>query len=393
MMGWLRPLAMTLAVVISTAATTVAQPTTAVAAVAVPPVPAALKPQGVGSGTTYYVSPTGKDTNDGKATTRPFRTLQKAANVVNPGDVVSIMNGEYSTNKGPNPTDPAGKYPVLEIRRSGTAAKWITFRAHPGHKPVVFTRNWHGIQVRGASYILLEGLTVRGDLYGITYNYAYSQRKNVYNPLVSANGITVMPELWDPVFPHHVVVRNNLVYEIPGGGIVVGNADYILVEGNTVHHTSWWSPFGKSGISVWQSKSWDNTTGHKIFVQKNTVYDVENKIPFYALDQITDGHGIIVDDTESSEWFPKNSPYRGKTLIWNNNVNRIGARGFNAFRSRNVDVIANRFTNTSRTPGTLKASISVIFATNILIAENVLDYPNHFNWESTGITSTNNKLP
>src|SRR5947208_673185 len=48
-----------------------------------------------GSGVCYYVSPTGADSNSGTSTA-PFLTIQHAANVVNPGDMVIVRDGAYN---------------------------------------------------------------------------------------------------------------------------------------------------------------------------------------------------------------------------------------------------------------------------------------------------------
>ena len=53
---------------------------------------------GTVSATTYYVAPTGADANDGSSA-RPFKTIQRAADIVNPGDTVIVRKGTY--------TDPA----------------------------------------------------------------------------------------------------------------------------------------------------------------------------------------------------------------------------------------------------------------------------------------------
>ncbi|MEH2403794.1 MAG: right-handed parallel beta-helix repeat-containing protein, partial [Nostoc sp.] len=45
---------------------------------------------------TYYVSGNGNDTNSGLSTSSAFRTIQKAADITNPGDTVLIMNGVYT---------------------------------------------------------------------------------------------------------------------------------------------------------------------------------------------------------------------------------------------------------------------------------------------------------
>ena len=46
------------------------------------------------SATTYYVSPSGKDTNKGSIQ-NPFATLQQAASVMKPGDVCYLREGRY----------------------------------------------------------------------------------------------------------------------------------------------------------------------------------------------------------------------------------------------------------------------------------------------------------
>ncbi|MEH2404326.1 MAG: right-handed parallel beta-helix repeat-containing protein, partial [Nostoc sp.] len=44
----------------------------------------------------YYVSGSGDDKNSGISTSSAFRTIQKAADITNPGDTVLIMNGVYT---------------------------------------------------------------------------------------------------------------------------------------------------------------------------------------------------------------------------------------------------------------------------------------------------------
>lgn len=64
---------------------------------------------------TYYVSPNGSDTAAGGIGT-PFKTIQKAANLVQPGDTVVIYGGMYRETVIP--------------ARSGTSSKPITFMAN-----------------------------------------------------------------------------------------------------------------------------------------------------------------------------------------------------------------------------------------------------------------------
>lgn len=355
----------------------------------------ALQPAGVGTNFTYYVSPTGNDNNSGRTEQLPFRTLQKAANVVSPGDLVLVMNGEYATNKAPNVTDPTGSDPVLEIRRSGTAARWIGFRAYPGHRPVVYVKNWAGIRVRDAAYIEIAGFTVVGNLQELTYQYAYEQRTNLGNAFTGASGITVQPQLQkgDTQMPHHVVIRNNVISDLPGAGIATAQADYVLIQGNTVTRTSYYSPYGNSGISMWENKNWDTTTGPKMYVLNNTISQVDNLIPFYwGGGKITDGHAIIVDEGNNTQRFPSRSPYAGRTVIQGNTAFDIGNRGAHVFASKNIDIVNNTFYRTSQNPAHADASIGLIYAQNINVSNNRLDYLTFEQFDSTNIVSEGNVL-
>ena len=95
----------------------------------------------------YVVSPTGSDNNPGSASL-PWQTLQHAADSVGPGDTVSVLSGQYTG---------------FDLTTSGTAADPISFAASDG--TIIDARNSHtpdGINLEGASYVLIEGFTVTG---------------------------------------------------------------------------------------------------------------------------------------------------------------------------------------------------------------------------------------
>ncbi|PYO98959.1 MAG: hypothetical protein DMD61_08555, partial [Gemmatimonadetes bacterium] len=67
---------------------------------------------------TFYVDANvGDDAASGDGA-HPFRTVQHAADLVNPGDVVVMRNGVYT-----------GGGSVLDIQRGGTAGNYVVFRA------------------------------------------------------------------------------------------------------------------------------------------------------------------------------------------------------------------------------------------------------------------------
>jgi hypothetical protein len=73
---------------------------------------------------TYYVAPSGNDGQDGLAAERPFRTIQHAADVMQPGDTCLIRAGVYREKVVPP--------------RGGTSEQTrITYRAYAGETPVI----------------------------------------------------------------------------------------------------------------------------------------------------------------------------------------------------------------------------------------------------------------
>jgi len=95
---------------------------------------------------TYYVDAnSGDDDNDGTTIDEPFETLQQAARVVQPGDVVHIREGVYSANT------------TLRLTRSGTSDNPIVFEAYPGEEVIL-----DGVMVYlDASWNILINLEIR----------------------------------------------------------------------------------------------------------------------------------------------------------------------------------------------------------------------------------------
>ena len=286
--------------------------------------------------TTFYVSDSGSNSNNGLSITTPFRTLQFAANSTNPGDIVLIMNGIY-TNSGTSSN-------VLDIYRSGTANNWIIYKNYPNHTPIIqlAANNWAGIQVQGADYIQIEGITVIGNNDNITLAYAQSQQTNTNNSSTSGNGIGCAPEFGNTTNKtHHLKVKNCIVKKCGGGGIYTNKADYITFENNVISECAWYSPYGNSAITLYQNWNSDSSTAIKNFVIGNTCYRNEEYIPFVFAGSITDGNGIIIDDGRNTQNGSTLGVYMGQTYVANNLVFDNGGRGIHGYLSDNVIVVNN----------------------------------------------------
>ena len=224
---------------------------------------------------TYYVSPSGNDSNAGTEAA-PWKTLQKVAGYpLNAGDVVYLR---------------AGVYPgYITLSRSGAAGNPITLAAYPGEQPIVEgsgrttnTANaWNpderliyisgsyvtvkglelrnsagfGIRVTGGNYAVIDSVHAHNNYFAGVY-FLWSSYGTVVNSVVhdsydygsggtggggdsdcmgSSAGNT-----WPPptVYGHHTF-RNNVVYNCSDDGIDTWTSQYNTIEGNVSHHAGY----------------------------------------------------------------------------------------------------------------------------------------------------------
>lgn len=298
----------------------------------------------------FYVDAAhGSDSNDGRRTTTAFQTLQRAAAAVKPGWTVKVLTGTYTSD---------GTAPPLTITSSGTADAWITFAAETGHHPVIQIPRgpgaWAGIDVLGASYIVVDGFEIAGQGPSITKQEALANDGT--QPLYNHNCIYVdgvgFAGTRVPV-PHDIVIRNCWVHGCTAAGIEVNAADAVTIQHNKVQDTSWWTVFDTSGIGLYHLTDAPGSTtknGYRNFIVGNEVWGNRNEVPTLGAPgvprAIYDGNGIIVDDSRHTQAAlgpndVQDVPYLGRTYIANNIVHDNGGRGIHLYRSQHVDVANN----------------------------------------------------
>lgn len=311
------------------------------------------------SATTWHVSGTGNDANDGKTPKTAFRSLQKAADLVEPGDVVLIGNGTYTNGEKGNGSA------VLNITRSGKPDAWITWKARPGHTPEVRPVGWCGIQISG-SYNVIDGLTVIGNNDSIVLLKAQEDaKKTTPDPYFNTNGIFFNGRNNKPdEKPHHLIIRHCVVGKCAGGGIVGIEMDYLTVEDCKVFDNAWFMRYGGSGITTLNNWAFDDAPGYHIVIQRNFVWNNKTLVPWEKIGKLSDGNGIILDVTDQARTGatnpnadaavkpdatpaptapekPKRPEWKGRALIANNVSCYNGGSGIHTFRTKYVDIINN----------------------------------------------------
>ncbi|MDT7579374.1 MAG: hypothetical protein QOK35_638, partial [Pseudonocardiales bacterium] len=101
------------------------------------------------AGTTYFVAPTGVDTNRGTSAASPFRTIQKALDVAQPGTTVILAEGEYRE--------------AVATKVAGAAGAPITIKGPAGgrDKAVVYSVGGRVFSINHSFYTL-DGFTIDG---------------------------------------------------------------------------------------------------------------------------------------------------------------------------------------------------------------------------------------
>lgn len=309
----------------------------------------------------YVIRDSGNDNNSGLSTKEAFRTLQKAADVVAPGDIVYIGNGVYDS------ADARGEN-VLEIKTSGTKDAWITWKVLKGHNPVIRSNGWAAISVQ-ASYHIFEGLTLIGYNDEIALKHAIADAQNVTpNPLYNTNGITVDGRKCAVNNkPHHVIVRDCIVGKFAGGGITGLEMDYLTVENCLVFNNGWYMRYAGSGITTLNNWAFDYAPGYHVVIRNNMVWNNKTLVPWGATGKLSDGNGILLDVTDpktpnlanadgdvfieqttSKKKKPEINPdipgkplWKNRALIENNISVFNGGSGIHCFRTSHVDILNN----------------------------------------------------
>jgi Right handed beta helix region len=285
---------------------------------------------------TFYVAANGDDTADG-STTRPWRTLQRAAQDVQPGDLIIARPGRY-----------VGFVLGWDGPQNGTGANPITFRGESG--AIIDTRNNRtadGINLEGASFIVIEGFTI-------------------------ANGGTIIRAGIRSVINRGVVIRSNQVDNVGHWGILTGFSNDLLIENNVTSRSQI-----EHGIYV------SNACINPI-VRNNQVWgNAANGIHMNG-DLSQGGNGLILNALVE------------KNVIYDNG--RLGGSGINADGVQNSRFLNNLLYNNHASGISLYRIDGAAGSINNLIAHNTITMASDARWAlniqngSTGTTVVNNIL-
>ncbi|MCC6508837.1 MAG: right-handed parallel beta-helix repeat-containing protein [Pirellulaceae bacterium] len=269
-----------------------------------------------------FVGLQGSNQNTGLTRATAWKTLAHAFGNLNPGDVLTVLPGDYVLRNDPGHTN--GRINIHRfggVTIQGNDSTWTTIRADtPG------TVNITGHIVFQGSYIRLQDLTIFGD----------SQNDEP--------GILGFDA-------HHIDILYCEVSNCRGGGINFAHSDSLRLIGNATHHNAAQNPAQHSGISIYQPIRWPDAEQRywNIYLGHNFSYANYNGV--MGAIGITDGNGIILDDSKYTQVGSLNAAHRqriagatrypGRTLIEGNMCNYNGGSGVQIHQSAGATVKNN----------------------------------------------------
>ncbi len=204
-----------------------------------------------GSGGTYYVDGAGGADAAAGDSAHPFKTIQHAADLVNPGDVVVVRNGVYT-----------GGQSVFDVSRGGTAGNPVVFRAANPWGAVLDGRNntsEDGVSL-SANFVRIEGFEIKG-----SNHYGVDPSPGTHDIRIAGNHI-------------HDVGRYCEASD-KGLSAIDAYSDNLIIEGNVIHDIGRFAA-GENGCQpgndYWMNHDHGvyNGQGTNVIIRNNVFYNI-----------------------------------------------------------------------------------------------------------------------
>jgi hypothetical protein len=326
----------------------------------------------------YYVSPTGKDINDGRTEKTAIASPQAALNAAKPGDIILLMNGNYESPVVNGKKQKA----VASIVHSGLPDAWITLKNYPGHKPVILCHGTDGIHLNLGSkktymespllaYIEIRGLNIKGNSDEVPKLFPAEMGYSTTN--TETRGIFISAKSAPTRMYHHIRVADCLIELCGTDGMWASEVDYLTVENNVFRNNCWTTVgYAMAGFSLMMYADFDKVdNATKILVRNNQAYGNQRKVgKKEGNPKWFNGNGMIFD--ANCEPYLHPDFYLGRTLIQNNLVYGNGGGGIQNWGSHRLDIINNTIYHNGITPELRWGNIGLDFCKDVRIVNNIV---------------------
>lgn len=316
------------------------------------------------AGNEYYLSPHGDDTNGKGTKDHPWHSLNKAWQVVHPGDVVYLKGGKYLY-----------KTRQSLYRKNGKPGSLITVMAIQGEHPVISPhpdyKDTRGIDIHG-NYLHFKGLEITG--------FVQKSATALYYGIVAENS-------------SHLIFDQLKVHD-NGFGLSIGSdsGDNLIVNSDFYRNADPLSSFGNNkpwegadGITIRSSDSsrtntirgcrmwWNSDDGVDLFENQGTIV-IENCWSFWngyqpgTYKPAGDGDGFKLGITATDQ-----SNHVRRLLRFNLSFENR-ARGFDQNNARCITLLYNNSSYNNAHHGKAARSFDFWNGKAATVAKNNMDY-------------------
>mgnify|MGYP002712955008 CR=1 FL=1 len=358
------------------------------------------------SQTTYYVDQqNGNDSNNGTSIATAFSSFDEASNQVMPGDTIEII-GEYA-NTSYNPTYSFGAVDDAQLWNgentikisglNGAPGNYITIKAHDGNT-VLKGDGANILRIVSSSYLIVEGFNIHGEVDNIPLSTANALQFVYIVNDANLQGSTTNPDSSDIKYRNedetndndaiveetdtytdisnlnvirpsyidtrglyatgcnNLVIKNNTIYNMPGGGLRVAQSSYVDILENEIYRCSAKSYSGTHALVVTETEP-IGTNDYSVNILRNKVHHNYNEQFSWSpsktiiTPRIDEGKGISLQRNNTSNWINGT----GRILVANNICYWNGFSGIHTNDGYRIDFInntcyLNSYTNTITYP-------------------------------------------
>jgi hypothetical protein len=281
-------------------------------------------------GATYYISPSGNDSNNGTSSGTPWATPKHA---VNCGDVLMAASGTYSEF-----SFAFGEWGTVTCSAANNVA-WVECATFDACKVSASSVNGFGMDT---SYWGVQGFEVtvtNADTFGVCFSV---------QPYGKSNTII-----------HHIVLANDICNGGQAGGFnasqysSTATFDYVVFVGDIAFNTAQSNSGGYSGFDFYQPLNFDSSPGTHLFMDGN--FSWGNVSPSSCGSFCYDGNGLFLDSINDGQG--GGTPiYSGQIVVKNNLAMYNGNAGIGVGGSGNTNATILIEYNTIVNDGTFTSS-------------------------------------
>ena len=200
----------------------------------------------------------------------PYGTYKKACSNLNGKQNIYLRGGVYRNPGYHNDWTQSGRYPSVGIECQGTEANPIVIRPWGSEYVKLKTDALYGIKIKaGAKHITVQNLEIEGEAQAITLDtalkYWWESNDTMQSSGIVANG-------------DDIIIKDNVVHDMPGSGIGATAGAYATIEGNIVYNCDWWTIAGSKGIGITSARGSDVNGTYKNQIVGNLIFNIEQRL-------------------------------------------------------------------------------------------------------------------